>query len=193
MLDRVLNKLAVLLGAEPQPALESQYHPRKPLSKTVRNQLQVSHYKPRVVDCEHADADAADCCPICFCDYSEGQAIVTLVCKHYFHKECIWKWLKRDATCPMCKADLQLSSNSSCITSSSNNSTASTGSVVIPAAGAGGAVMIGAVASNAATAVAAPAAVVEPVAGAVQQSSLPTTAASHGQVVVLVQQSSTAE
>jgi SNF2 family DNA or RNA helicase len=28
-----------------------------------------------------------------------------LECKHYFHRDCLGKWFKRDRTCPLCRAD----------------------------------------------------------------------------------------
>ena len=27
-------------------------------------------------------------------------------CKHYFHKKCIDKWLKKNSTCPVCRQEL---------------------------------------------------------------------------------------
>ena len=27
-------------------------------------------------------------------------------CKHYFHKKCIDKWLKKNSTCPICRQEL---------------------------------------------------------------------------------------
>lgn len=116
-LNRVLGRLSHLMGAPWSPVDEHQpQHVRKPLSRTARNSLAVSQYKlPKgtavaaaaaTIDCE-AQSEDADSCPICFCEYSEGQSVITLPCKHFFHKECISRWLKRDATCPMCKHDLQ--------------------------------------------------------------------------------------
>lgn len=113
-LNRALDKLACLMGA-PWPPYDERapQHIRKPLSRTALNNLAISHYKApagaaaaAATDCE-AQSEEADACPICFCEYAEGQALITLPCKHFFHRECISRWLKRDATCPMCKLDLQ--------------------------------------------------------------------------------------
>lgn len=112
-LNRALDKLACLMGAPWPPYDErAQQHIRKPLSRTALNNLAISHYKApagtaaAATDCE-VQSEEADACPICFCEYAEGQALITLPCKHFFHRECISRWLKRDATCPMCKLDLQ--------------------------------------------------------------------------------------
>ena len=35
------------------------------------------------VDPEHSE------CVICFLEFQKGQQIITLECKHYFHKDCI--------------------------------------------------------------------------------------------------------
>jgi hypothetical protein len=118
-INRALDKLACLMGS-PWPPVDEHppEHVRKPLSRAALNSLAVSQYKipsgsaaastaaTATVDCE-AQSEDADACPICFCEYSEGQELITLPCKHFFHKECISRWLKRDATCPMCKLDLQ--------------------------------------------------------------------------------------
>jgi hypothetical protein len=118
-ISTALDKLAFLMGA-PWPPVDERppVHLRKPLSRAALNNLAVSHYKvssgtaaasaaaTATMDCETQSEDA-DSCPICFCEYSEGQALITLPCQHFFHKECISRWLKRDATCPMCKLDLQ--------------------------------------------------------------------------------------
>lgn len=42
-------------------------------------------------------------CTICIADFKEGDLIRKLGCKHYFHQECIDKWLKMRPTCPNCK------------------------------------------------------------------------------------------
>jgi len=45
-------------------------------------------------------------CGICLEDYKEGESMKTLACPnhpHSFHKECIDKWLKLVASCPICK------------------------------------------------------------------------------------------
>ena len=46
-------------------------------------------------------------CAICLETNNEG-TVTELPCKHYFHKECISKWLLHESTkCPMCKKNCQ--------------------------------------------------------------------------------------
>ena len=50
-------------------------------------------------------------CQICLVDYVNGDNIMTLLCTHMFHKECISDWLtKRNGPpeCPICKVDQRL-------------------------------------------------------------------------------------
>ncbi|XP_061351233.1 E3 ubiquitin protein ligase RIE1-like isoform X2 [Gastrolobium bilobum] len=48
----------------------------------------------------------AECC-ICICSYEDGAELHTLPCNHHFHTTCIVKWLKMNATCPLCKYNIQ--------------------------------------------------------------------------------------
>jgi integrator complex subunit 11 len=47
----------------------------------------------------------ADCC-ICLSPYEDGTELHALPCNHHFHSLCIVKWLKMNATCPLCKYNI---------------------------------------------------------------------------------------
>ncbi|XP_042032917.1 E3 ubiquitin-protein ligase At1g63170-like [Salvia splendens] len=47
----------------------------------------------------------AVCC-ICLAKYVNNDELKELPCSHFFHKDCVDKWLKINATCPLCKADV---------------------------------------------------------------------------------------
>ena len=53
-----------------------------------------------------ADKNNEDTCSICLCDIVSGDKIITLNCsqRHFFHKDCIKKWLKFNLCCPLCKS-----------------------------------------------------------------------------------------
>ena len=43
-------------------------------------------------------------CSICLSPKKKG--LVTVLCMHIFHKQCINEWVKFDKTCPICRADM---------------------------------------------------------------------------------------
>ncbi|XP_010272924.1 PREDICTED: E3 ubiquitin protein ligase RIE1-like [Nelumbo nucifera] len=52
----------------------------------------------------------AECC-ICLSSYEDGVELHTLPCNHHFHATCIVKWLKINATCPLCKYNILKGNN----------------------------------------------------------------------------------
>lgn len=42
-------------------------------------------------------------CPICLDDVDIGKEKYTLQCQHEFHPECIFKWLRDNKRCPVCR------------------------------------------------------------------------------------------
>ncbi|KZV48772.1 Alpha-L-arabinofuranosidase 1 [Dorcoceras hygrometricum] len=47
----------------------------------------------------------SECC-ICLYKYIDGVELCSLPCNHHFHHKCIAKWLRINATCPLCKLDI---------------------------------------------------------------------------------------
>ena len=47
-------------------------------------------------------------CGICLNSLNETEVCGNMKCKHYFHCECIQKWLENKNTCPVCRADFDL-------------------------------------------------------------------------------------
>merc|ERR1719387_837197 len=45
---------------------------------------------------------APECC-VCNEAFDESREIKMTSCKHYFHEECLGKWLKVSTTCPLCR------------------------------------------------------------------------------------------
>lgn len=47
-------------------------------------------------------------CMVCLIEYEAGEELRTMPCMHYFHRECIDKWLlERGSTCPICKFNVR--------------------------------------------------------------------------------------
>lgn len=50
------------------------------------------------------DYDDEDCCPTCLDVYTEDNPRIWTRCGHHFHMQCIYEWLERKETCPMCES-----------------------------------------------------------------------------------------
>ena len=44
-------------------------------------------------------------CCICLANYENNDELRELPCSHLFHKDCVDKWLKINALCPLCKSE----------------------------------------------------------------------------------------
>ncbi|XP_014753834.1 RING-H2 finger protein ATL67-like [Brachypodium distachyon] len=52
-----------------------------------------------------AGANAEAACSICLCEYREGEMQrVMPECRHAFHLMCLDAWLRRSASCPVCRS-----------------------------------------------------------------------------------------
>lgn len=54
-----------------------------------------------------ADGRPPNECCVCSEPYSAEMPMKKTPCKHYFHTECLEKWLKVARTCPLCRLDLE--------------------------------------------------------------------------------------
>lgn len=74
----------------------------KSLERGVSHQVLAAH--TALVRFGDADAPALEAqCSVCFYEYSEGESIRVLQCKHNFHARCIDAWLtQRKNLCPLC-------------------------------------------------------------------------------------------
>lgn len=52
-------------------------------------------------------------CCICLAKYAHNDELRELPCAHCFHKDCVDKWLKINALCPLCKSEIAGSSGTS--------------------------------------------------------------------------------
>lgn len=68
--------------------------------EAILKSLRQRQYSP--CNLQVASAEQEPCC-ICREDYSEGEGIGTLECKHDFHTDCIKQWLMIKNLCPICK------------------------------------------------------------------------------------------
>ena len=50
-------------------------------------------------------------CMVCLEPFKRHDQIGKLMCTHIFHKDCIYQWLKTNATCPLCREDVEKFAN----------------------------------------------------------------------------------
>lgn len=74
---------------------------QKGLSKNELQRLPTTVYK---ADENNANTE----CHICMCDYENGDSLKILPCFHSYHDQCIDKWIKQNATCPVCRVQIKL-------------------------------------------------------------------------------------
>jgi E3 ubiquitin-protein ligase DOA10 len=46
-------------------------------------------------------------CTVCQQDYAAEDEIVSLPCKHWFHRSCVFQWLQTSKQCPMCMREVE--------------------------------------------------------------------------------------
>lgn len=50
--------------------------------------------------------DDEDVCPTCLDPYSDENPKILTQCNHHFHLACIYEWLERSQTCPICSRQM---------------------------------------------------------------------------------------
>ncbi|XP_020533730.1 E3 ubiquitin-protein ligase At3g02290 [Jatropha curcas] len=50
----------------------------------------------------YASQDDEDVCPTCLEDYSFDNPRIVTHCQHHFHLGCIYEWMERSQSCPLC-------------------------------------------------------------------------------------------
>ena len=53
-------------------------------------------------------------CIICTEEFKNTDIVSVLNCDHIYHPKCIKEWCNRNASCPLCKAEISVSRSKSC-------------------------------------------------------------------------------
>lgn len=72
-------------------------------------QLETVNYDPSLFaqDGNPGDSQEAPECCICTEGFTLNKEIKRTPCGHYFHEDCLGKWLRVSITCPLCRLDLE--------------------------------------------------------------------------------------
>lgn len=73
------------------------------LKKKGLTKEQIDDLPELIYDCKKKSNLLDQSCLICLEEYHEGEILLTLLCFHSFHKQCITKWLEDHQTCPTCR------------------------------------------------------------------------------------------
>lgn len=59
------------------------------------------------VELKSVSCDRKAACPICLCNFNNNSQLVKLPCKHYFHMQCVRRWMEvcpsQVFSCPLCR------------------------------------------------------------------------------------------
>lgn len=52
--------------------------------------------------CGYSSSEDEDVCPTCLEEYTPENPKIVTKCSHHYHLSCIYEWLERSETCPVC-------------------------------------------------------------------------------------------
>jgi len=85
------------------------------LMNTIRESMNNTRHGPppaarlfveELPDIEINERHLENACMICNENYKLGEEAKLMPCKHYYHHDCILKWLELHNTCPLCRHEL---------------------------------------------------------------------------------------
>lgn len=96
------------------------------------NALEKVEYSPDLFKDSESQEDGppADCC-CCMEEFTREKPIVVTPCRHYFHQACLAEWLRLAKSCPLCRNNLDVSSNAGNATRSSPDAASSSGQTTV--------------------------------------------------------------
>lgn len=58
--------------------------------------------------------DCSTQCVVCLEDFRLGATATSMPCSHYYHRDCIVKWLKQSNRCPLCRFEMPVEEEEDC-------------------------------------------------------------------------------
>lgn len=98
--SRITDLLTLFFNDQLLNTLDSLEDVKVTLDKSIFDKL------PEIIFNENVDIEEP--CNICMDEYVSGDILKQLPCNHYYHKDCISKWLCNEkTTCPACRKDVR--------------------------------------------------------------------------------------
>ncbi|KAJ4981220.1 hypothetical protein NE237_032057 [Protea cynaroides] len=79
---------------------------RVPASRSSIQALEIKKFDDEYHTETEDQEQSYSTCMICMDEFVKGVEIARLPCKHFFHGECIFKWLENKNSCPLCRLAL---------------------------------------------------------------------------------------
>jgi len=82
--------------------------PKKRESETRRDDRRIPRLSIQSMDSSEVSVSEVSEmeCVICMCEFEPTENLRVLPCGHFFHVECVRKWLVTRSTCPFCRKDI---------------------------------------------------------------------------------------
>ena len=68
-----------------------------------RNIIEIT-YQPPIILKDFYLKDKNETCAICIEDMCVNEKLKILKCNHYYHEDCIYKWITKKNICPLCRS-----------------------------------------------------------------------------------------
>jgi len=85
--------------------LDESVESRKGADDQVINKINLCSFGSE--DMETGPSATEPRCPICLENFSPGVELRVMPCRHHYHRNCLDKWLKIKAVCPICNMNIK--------------------------------------------------------------------------------------
>mmetsp|Transcript_36791 Transcript_36791/g.115011 ORF Transcript_36791/g.115011 Transcript_36791/m.115011 type:complete len:576 (-) Transcript_36791:1337-3064(-) len=105
--DTCRMKYADAILRELEKQNEKQESDAKDKSESTDAQKGCPHSAGLIIPGLQIDTEEDDrLCEVCQCGYEDDEEVMVLPCQHFFHSECVGRWLSMKTTCPKCRHEL---------------------------------------------------------------------------------------
>jgi hypothetical protein len=107
LLESELLYEALRQSSDPEGPVEETQEEKEMRSAEVLSTLDRIRYAAASEKCNKENLHASsEECALCLEEYSPGEEVLKLPCRHIFHEGCLGPWFTKSLTCPMCKFEV---------------------------------------------------------------------------------------